>query len=316
MDGVTLDDLGWVRDCRAMAPDALAGPNTTARDVLDFYKPLTVPDGAVALGDVVVGTAGRGGRPLKAWVYGRRDRSESAPGIVMVHGGGWIVGNPEAHLWQAAELAARGYAVAVVTYRLSGEAKWPAALQDVKCAVRWFRASASEFGLDPDRIGIYGSSAGGHLAAMTALTPGLFEGEGGHAASSSAVQAACLAYPITDFNHPATTQFARDLSDEFLGTPTPDLRRVASPVTYVHEGAVPIVTVCGELDDLTPPAEMRDFHAALAAVGARNHEFVVLPGETHGFDFYPRCFHDAVDRMDRFFAAQLSVEGATQTRVS
>ncbi|NQT87653.1 alpha/beta hydrolase, partial [bacterium] len=98
------------------------------------------------------------------------------PIVVWIHGGAWRAGTKS--LGRVMPLVERGYAVAAITYRLTGEAQWPAQIQDCKCAIRWLRAHAAEHGIDPDRIGVWGSSAGGHLVAMlgTAGDVEAFEG--------------------------------------------------------------------------------------------------------------------------------------------
>src|SRR5438067_9426358 len=102
------------------------------------------------------------------------------------------------HVRHAHALASAGYVTASINYRLVPEATWPAALEDAKCAVRWMRANAAGLGVDTEKIVAVGDSAGGHLAAMVALTPGRFEGQGGNAQESSAVQGAVLLCPATD----------------------------------------------------------------------------------------------------------------------
>ena len=111
------------------------------------------------------------------------------PGIVFVHGGRWLEGGKRQFASQAAHLAGKGYVCMCIEYRLSGEAIFPAAVEDAKCAVRWLRAHADRLQLDPGRIAACGGSAGGHLAAMLGTTAGAadLEGQGGWAGLSSSV---------------------------------------------------------------------------------------------------------------------------------
>ena len=105
-------------------------------------------------------------------LYARRETTDRAPIAAFVHGGARATGHHYGALRYAHPLASKGYVTATFTYRLADEAPWPASLEDTKCAVRWLRSHARELRGDPDRILLCGDSAGGHLAAMTALTPG------------------------------------------------------------------------------------------------------------------------------------------------
>jgi acetyl esterase/lipase len=256
------------------------------------------PAGACPMETVVYGTAGAGGRELTAQVYRRADASERRPGIVFVHGGGWSGGTPDFHLRHVRELAARGWVSATITYRLTPEAPWPACIEDVKCAVRWMRANADHLGVDPDRIVVAGGSAGGHLAAMAALTPGLLEGAGGHAVHSSAVAAAVLWFPPADLRACARADpFGRvaallpDASDEDL--------LLASPIGHVSAAAPPILTFSGDLDVVTPLAPIEELHDELDAAGVTN-ELVVFEQRAHAFDFHPADWAVCFDHMCRF----------------
>src|SRR5690606_9232691 len=121
---------------------------------------------------------------------------------------------------------------------------WPAALEDAKCAVRWMRASAAVLGLDADRLVVAGDSAGGHLAAMIALTPGRFEGIGGHASQPSVVSGAFCWYPVTDLRLPGVVDSPLpELTAQFLGPHAGAVVAEASPISWVHPGAPPIHSV-------------------------------------------------------------------------
>ncbi len=135
-----------------------------------------------------------GKREMQLDLWRPKEATQPLPAIVCIHGGGWFKGdrNSMANLAQA--LAAKGYVTATISYRLSGEAKFPAAIQDCKAAVRFLRANAAKFGINANAIGVTGLSAGGHLAALLTTSGGVkeLEGDGGHADQSSAVQA-CVA---------------------------------------------------------------------------------------------------------------------------
>ena len=131
------------------------------------------------------------GRTLKMDLYKPREKSGKLPAIVCIHGGGWIKGSRKNYTKVARALAAHGYVAVTISYRLSGEAVFPAAIMDCKAAVRFLRAHAQTLGINPEKIGAIGSSAGGHLAALLATSNGAeeLEGNGGYAAFSSQIQA-------------------------------------------------------------------------------------------------------------------------------
>ena len=137
----------------------------------------TFPGGVTGLADVVFARP-NGFRPVKLDLY-LPPAGAPKPFVVYVHGGGWSGGSPRNSAafegWPGvlASLAARGYVVASLDYRLSGEAPFPAAEQDVKAAIRWLRANAAKYGIDPQRGLIWGASAGGHLAALAATSCGV-----------------------------------------------------------------------------------------------------------------------------------------------
>ena len=141
---------------------------------------------------------------------GRRKPGVQLPAVVCIHGGGWAKGNRTNHEKVAQALAARGYVAATISYRLSGEAPFPAAIHDCKAAVRFLRANAKEYGIDAEQIGAIGLSAGGHLTALLATSAGVaeLEGEGGNAEFSSAIQAAVPMGAQTDL----LSERTRDIS--------------------------------------------------------------------------------------------------------
>jgi pectinesterase len=134
------------------------------------------------------------------------------PAIVFVHGGGWRAGVRANFAPMAIRMAERGYAAATISYRLAGEAPYPAAIHDAKAAVRWVRTHAGAYGIDGDRIVIAGGSAGGQIAALTGVTNGesRFDPDGGPGAVSSAVQAIVNIDGLSDF----TSEEARKYEDD------------------------------------------------------------------------------------------------------
>ncbi|MGX1809339.1 alpha/beta hydrolase fold domain-containing protein [Nocardia sp. NPDC055321] len=195
-----------------------------------------------------------------------------------------------------AELVDRGYAVASLDYRLSGEARFPEPLHDVKAGVRWLRAEAGRFNLDPDRFASWGESAGGWFSAMLATTadgPSL-EGPHGPAGVSSRVRAAVDWYGPTDFarmdEHLISPVLLRhDVEDSpesrFLGhVPSrhPALNRAASPLTYVTPTTAPMLIQHGTADHIVPPHQSRLLSEALTAARVP-HELILYPRSDHLF---------------------------------
>lgn len=271
-----------------MPLDMELAPGVTVQDQIGWFSPLAAPPPAPAgfqwRPDVVYGTAGAGGRDLTLHLYAGQS-GEKRPGIVFIHGGGWQGGHPYILVRLAAEMAAKGYVTSTISYRLSGEAAWPAALEDSKCAVRWMRAHAAGIGLDPDRIAVAGGSAGGHLAAMVALAPGRFEGSGGWDTVSSQVQAAVLYNPAVDLREAVfSDEQIREMVRAFL----PDDEQTAadaSPIAQVSSVSPPILSRVGDQDDITPASTCQEFHQALDAAGVPNH-LEIIAGKTHGLPLH------------------------------
>lgn len=211
------------------------------------------------------------GRMLLLDLYLPTSGHRPVPVILWVHGGGWRQGSKENAL--GARLASEGYAVASINYRLSGEAIFPAQLEDCKAAVRWLRAHAADYGLDQNRIGAWGSSAGGHLAALLGVTGDHIEFDiGDNLAYSSAVQAVCDYYGPTDLtvigSTPGYTVHARADSAESLllgGAASANLQKAAaaSPVSYISADDAPFLIVHGTNDPVVPPAQSKLLYDAL-----------------------------------------------------
>lgn len=219
------------------------------------------------------------------------------PVVVWLHGGGWFTGDrhlaPDLRRW----FAARGIAMAAVEYRLSGRARFPAQLHDVRAAVRHLRAHADELGLDGGRIGLWGSSAGGHLAALAAVTGHVrsLPGEDVPAgAPSGAVQAVAEAYGPVDLERvvadaaataPPHLSGADAPEARLLGGPPADrvdLARAASPLTHVSAAAPPFHIAHGTADVLVRPDQSVRLHEALVAAGVES-TLHLLEGYRHGF---------------------------------
>jgi dipeptidyl aminopeptidase/acylaminoacyl peptidase len=175
-----------------------------------------------------------------------KSSQRSVPGIIVVRGGAFQQGDKVFFGYIAGALAIEGFVAASIEYRTSDQAKFPAAVQDVKAAVRWMRAHAVEYGINPDAIGAIGGSAGAYLVAMLATSSGVpeFEGLGGNPGSSSEVQAVVAMGGTYDlkWRRGVSPQFIPAVS-AFIGSPfetTAEKRAAASPITYVSRRAAPL----------------------------------------------------------------------------
>ncbi len=178
------------------------------------------------------------------------------PGLIFIHGGGWAGGKKEDFTGLAKDFAAEGFVAVSVNYRLAPKHVFPAQVEDCKCAVRWMRAHAEELGLDPQRIGAIGGSAGGHLALMLGVMDsgdGL-EGDGGWGDQSSKVQAVVNYVGPSDLLGPLP-EISQGILANFLGGKREekhDAAVQASPVTYINAGDAPSLSFMGTKDPLVP----------------------------------------------------------------
>jgi acetyl esterase len=206
------------------------------------------------------------------------------PAVIVIFGGGWITGSKELSGPLAEELAAQGYVTFASNYRLAPQHPFPAAIDDVRASVEWVRANAPDYGVDPDRIGAIGGSAGGHLAALLATL-----GDGPHDRGARVAAAASWAGPMDlrpSLFGPDSQQYLEPFLD-CVGRPCVDATAAsASPITHVDASDPPLLLADGELDHLVPPDQVRSMAAALHRVGVR-HELIVVPGAGHDGSVVP-----------------------------
>ena len=206
------------------------------------------------------------------------------PLVLFIHGGGWSTGSKEPGAEYFGGLPSRGFAVASINYRLSGEAKWPAQIQDCKAALRFLRANAANYGLDPNKMAIMGDSAGAHLAALVATTSEvtLWDTAGmPNAGVSTKVKAlVTLAAPFGVF----TNSDSAGSFTQMLGCPSvtacPAKVKEAIPLTYVTADDPPALVFQGTNDPVVDPDNARVFDEAMVAV-ARPVMYRMLPGVQH-----------------------------------
>ncbi|MEX2081254.1 MAG: alpha/beta hydrolase, partial [Dehalococcoidia bacterium] len=187
-------------------------------------------------------------------------------------------------------------------YRLSGEAKWPAQVHDVKAALRWMRANADSLGLDPERIAVSGNSAGGHLSLMVGATPNLpeFEGEGGNAGVPTDVAAVISFYPPVHIGGPAGEVAPGSMQHQLVGgAATAEAILRAGPLPHVTAAFPPTMLIHGGEDELVPVSESLDMYRALVKAGVKA-ELHVYAGQPHGFDATPALGRQSAELMALF----------------
>ncbi len=252
---------------------------------LDLEEAGEVPEEVEEIKDIQYGDGD--GVPLLLDLYLPRDRKEPVPGLIFIHGGSWSHGGRSDYKYYAIRFPQMGYAVATVSYRLVPKAIFPAAVHDVKCAVRWMRANAEKYGINPDKLAAIGGSAGGHLAMMLGYSAGVpeLEGTGGHQEFSSAVQAVVNLYGPVDITLPEHHENPALLA--FFGdkhfNEAPDQYRLASPITHLSADAPPTLTIHGT-DDMTVPVDQADLLAERCKELGVYHEYLRLEGYPHTLD--------------------------------
>ena len=334
MLGRGLRVLGAVMCFSVMLPSGTAiaaqeAVATSAHPVLEDRYPerrTAFAGGVVGIADLTYSVL-PGFRPLRLDLYEPPGASGSHPLVVFIHGGGWMSGHTR-HSgafedWPAvlASLAAKRYVVASVEYRLSGEAPFPAAIQDIKAAIRWLRARAHQYGIDRQRALVWGGSAGGQLAALAATSCGVAalrpvterlarESPVGAAppsvpggrtvprpedSESDCVQGLITWYGIFDFatiaaqsgpDGPQRLGSAETAPSRYLGCAlsscSPAILAAASAASYVDSNDPPALLIHGTVDRTVPVQQSRDFYALLRSKGV-SAELVEIPGVDHSF---------------------------------
>ncbi len=260
--------------------------------IVGVLKGVWPPPGVELQKGIVFGQGGR--RDLKLNFVRPQKAAGKLPVLVFIHGGGWAGGKKEEFHPFMFHFSKSGIFCASVEYRLAPKDRFPAQIEDVKCAVRWLRAHADDYGIDPTRIVAIGTSAGAHLAALLATTAGLpeLEGTGGNAGQSSAVSAAiCLAGPYDlalGYRHSVHQRKAegddvRQLLESLLGgspDQIPDGYRQASPISHVGPATPPMMLIHGAADPLVLVEQAEVFAKKLEEAGVPV-QFLRLEDGTH-----------------------------------
>ena len=230
--------------------------------------------------------------------------------VIMVHGGGFMMGDKAdgAGLGGGDTILAQGYAIASLNYRLAAEAKFPAQIQDVKAAVRFLRANAQKYNLNPDKFAAFGASAGGNLVALLGTSCGVAELEGadlGNAGQSSCVQAVVDWFGPIDFlkmdeqftgtSCPVNHNDASSPESQVIGAAiqsVPEKAKAANPITYIDGSEPPFLIQKGEQDCTVAVENTKMLADALSAKGV-SVQYDLLPGVGHGDTGSTPVFEDA-----------------------
>lgn len=226
-----------------------------------------------------------GGKLLR-YDFFRPSTDEVLPLVVCIHGGGWISGDKSDMGEVARMFAELGFAAVCPQYRLAPLFTYPAAVDDILSFVRFCRTQAQDWKIDPDRIGAFGNSAGGHLAAMAGLLDHPPSDLGPPSGRVNAVVSLCGIFDLTE---PDEKHFPISMAflTQFLGSNYEgheETWREASPIAHVDAAAVPFLVVHGRADDIVPVAQSRSFVSALNQAGVPV-EYYELPGEGHAFSY-------------------------------
>jgi acetyl esterase/lipase len=246
-----------------------------------------------------------------------------APVLVAIHGGGWQVGGRQSYWYWGAFLARNGYALFAIDYRLGKPGVYPAAVYDAKAAVQFVRAKATEFNIDPDRIGLIGDSAGGHLAALLALAGEQFNsayGDDPNAATPVNVKAVVGFYGVYDmlaqWHHDLAARPRDNVTEKFLGRSPMENRRIyfeSSPISYatVDHNKVRFLLIHGTNDDVVDPESQSGAFLTALTQAQFFVRRIIIPGAGHfwssdPFESEPHSYAAmAVPRLLRFLESSL-----------
>ncbi|MFC4001041.1 alpha/beta hydrolase fold domain-containing protein [Prauserella oleivorans] len=237
-----------------------------------------------------------GGRRYLLDVYRPREPVSGRPVLLQVHGGAWITGNKDQQgipLMQ--HMAQRGWVCVAINYPLSPSARWPQHIVAAKRALGWIRDNIDNYGGDPSFLAATGGSAGGHLAALLALTPNDPALQPGFTDVDTSVQACVPHYGVYDFagtsGSRASAARMRHLLARFVVGKDPaealDDYIAASPLDRINDKAPPFFVIHGERDSLVPVREAREFVRRLREVSPNPVAYAEIPGAQHAFDVFP-----------------------------
>ncbi len=255
--------------------------------------------------DVAYGTVGD--IKLLLDVYQPDGFAGKRPGVLLIHGGGWVAGDKAFYAPLGKRLAAKGYVAFSLNYRLAPKSRYPAQVDDVQRAVRWIRAHADAYNLDPERLGALGDSAGGHLSAFLGTRDTRDNSDPDLAKYSSRVQCVVDFYGPTDFTVSASVAKPTSAALFYLNAlfgkkpdEAPDQYRDASPIIYVTKASAPFLIVHGTADTLVPPDQSQRLYDALKGAGVETSLYLIYKAG-HGF-LAPGASEEPVALSESFFA--------------
>ncbi len=257
------------------------------------------------LSDIVYGKGGE--VDLHLDLARPKNLAAPAPCIVVIHGGAWRQGDKSMHANEIRSFAKHGFVSASIQYRFCPKYRFPAQVEDVKCAVRYLRAHADKYGIDPDRIGAVGFSAGAHLSMLLgAMDPDDgFEGQGGWADQPSKVQAVVSFFGPTELAADDIPELSIPLVNALIGGPKEEhlqAFRDASPLTYISRGDAPMLLFQGTEDLLVPYSQAIKMVTAMTEADVPGRvEFLIDAG--HGWGGADREL--TVEATARFFQRHL-----------
>ena len=279
-------------------------PSAVFADIQSRYRP--VPNRTYLVAD---------GVELKLDAFVPRVSESPVQTVVHIHGGGWIRGSKESTYLSLMHYLHAGYAVVTANYRLAGRARAPAALEDVRCVLRWVHANAQQWSFDVDRIVLSGSSAGAHLALLAGLvssTDGFdtrcpAAARGAYAADREMpVKAIVNWYGPTDVADVLAGPNARSFTAMWIGggPGAEELARRVSPMTYLSEQSPPIITIHGDADRIVPYEHAARLHRALDDLGVANR-LITVEGGGHG-GFTPEEYRRVQSAIRRFLETHVA----------
>jgi acetyl esterase/lipase len=245
---------------------------------------VTIPPGTQVQRDLEYVPGGHARNKLDLYLPAKT--GHGLPVIVWIHGGGWAWGD-KADDFPAISFVNKGFAVASINYRFTHHAIFPAQIEDCKAAIRWLRANAKKYSLDPNHIGVWGASAGGHLVSLLGTSGGVkeLEGKGGNLDQSSRVQCVVDFFGPSDFTKMGGWQDKPDSPMAHLvGGPVRDKKEAAAranPITYISKDAPPFLIVHGDKDPAVPMIQSELLDEALRKAGVES-TLIRVVGGAHG----------------------------------